>query len=111
MTVSAGGLRWIATRMAAPTAQDAVGQRSAAFTAAGTFPCELRNDQSAEMEYADGVVVRRMWVVRARWQAVQNCGLTERDRLSVDGRILRINSIVNVQMSDRSASIMCEELN
>jgi head-tail adaptor len=109
--ISAGRIRrFFATRLAASTAQDALGMRVNAWTEAGSFPCELRNDSTTESSYADGVAVRRMFEVRARWQAVANTGLTEVDRLQVGNRTLRITGIRNIDEMDRAAVISCEEI-
>lgn len=109
--ISGGRIRrFTATRMAASTAQDALGMRSNTWTAAGSFPCELRNDSTSESSYADGVAVRRMFEVRARWRAVANTGLTELDRLQVGARTLRITGIRNIDEMDRAAVISCEEI-
>jgi head-tail adaptor len=108
--ISGGRLRWTATRLAASTAQDALGMRGATFSAGGTFRCDLREDSASEQQYADGVAVVRNCEVRARWQAVQNSGLTELDRLSVRGRTLRIDSIRNLDERDRVAVIACTEV-
>ena len=86
--ISAGRLRSTATMMQASTAQDALGLRTNTFTAAGTFPCDVRNNSAQEQQYADGVAVRRQFELRARWQRVDNLGLTEVDRIDVDGRTL-----------------------
>jgi len=72
---------------------------------------DMREDSSGEQSYADGVAVIRNVEIRARWQAVQNIGLTELCRLTVRGRTLRINSIRNLDESDRVAVIQCTEVN
>jgi len=108
--ISGGVLQFKATRLAASQSQDALGMRTDVWDAAGTFRCDLRNDSTTEQQYADGVAVRRTCEVRARWQAVQGVGLTEVDRLDVRGRILRVQSIRNLDAADRVAVILCEEI-
>jgi len=108
--ISAGLLKWTATRLAASTAQDTLGLRSDTFTTGADFRCDLRPVSATEQQYADGVAVRRSWEVRARWQRIENIGLTEVDRISVDGRTLRITSILNLDGADRVAVIQCEEV-
>jgi head-tail adaptor len=108
--ISAGLLRWTATMLAASTSQDTLGLRSDTFTTGGTFRCDMRNQSAQEQAYADGVAVRRTWELRARWQRIENLGLTEVDRISVDGRTLKITSIINLDGADRVAVIQCEEV-
>lgn len=108
--ISGGLLRWKATRLQASTTQDALGMRANSWTEAGTFRCDLRNDSTTEQQYADGVAVIRSCELRARWQAVQNVGLTEVDRLTVRGRYLRVQSIRNLDEADRVAVISCQEI-
>ena len=109
--ISAGLLRNKATRLAARTAQDTLGLRSQTFTAGGYFYCDLRNSSASEQAYADGVAVRRQYELRARWTAVSNTGLTEVDRISVNGRTLAIQSIIDLDNAGRVAVIQCEEVN
>lgn len=109
--ISAGRLLFKANRLAASTAQDALGMRTDVWTVGASFRCDMRNDSTSEAPYADGVAVRRTIEIRARWQAVQNSGLTEVDRIQVGGRTLRIQSIRNLDEADRVAVIQCEEIN
>lgn len=109
--ISAGLLKWTATRLAASTAQDALGLRTDSFSADGTFRCDLRPSGSSESPYADGVAVRRNFEIRARWPQIQNIGLSEVDRISVDGRTLRIHTITDLDGAQRVAVIQCEEVN
>lgn len=108
--ISGGLLRWRALRLQASTAQDVLGLRTDAWTAAGYFRCDVRNQSSSEQAYADGVTVRRQFEIRARWPQVANIGLTELDRVSVDGRTLKVQSIINLDGADRVAVIQCEEV-
>ena len=108
--ISGGLLRFTATRMAASTTQDALGLRTDSWTTGSSFRCDIRNDSAQEQGYADGVAVRRMCEVRARWQAVQNAGLTEVDRLAVRGRTYAVQSIRNLDEADRVAVIQVEEI-
>jgi head-tail adaptor len=109
--ISGGVLRFTATRLAASTGRDQIGLRTDTWTESGTFRCDVRNDSASESTLADGVAVRRMYEIRARWRQVQNIELTEADRLTVRGRTLRINSIRNLGERDRVAVIMAEEVN
>jgi len=108
--ISAGLLKSTALMLAASTAQDTLGLRSDTFTAGASFRCDLRPVSATEQQYADGVAVRRSWEVRARWQRIENIGLSEVDRIFVDGRTLRITSILNLDGADRVAVIQCEEV-
>ncbi len=105
--ISAGLLKWNATRMSASNTQDALGLRSDSFTAAQTFRCDLRPTGSSESPYADGVVVRRNFEIRARWPRISSIGLKEIDRISVDGRTLRIHTITDLDGAQRVAVIQC----
>lgn len=108
--ISAGLLKWKALRLQASTVQDVLGLRTDAWTAAGYFRCDLRNQSASEQSYADGVTVRRQWEIRARWPQIAGIGLTELDRVSVDGRTLKVQSIINLDGADRVAVIDCEEV-
>jgi hypothetical protein len=108
--ISAGVLSSKARRLRASTAQDTLGLRSDTFTADQYFRCDVRNSSANESAYADGVAVKRQFELRARWPQVVNIGLTEVDRISVDGRTLRIGSIINLDNADRVAVISCEEV-
>ena len=108
--ISAGRLTWRATMLSASSSQDALGLRTDAFTSGASFPCDLRNQSATEQNYADGVAIRATWEVRARWRRIANIGLSAVDRLSVDGRTLRINSIVDLEGAHRVAVIQCEEV-
>ena len=109
--ISAGLLKYTATRMSASTAQDALGLRTDSFTAGGSFRCDLRASGSSESPYADGVAVRRNFEIRARWPQIAAIGLKEVDRISVDGRTLRIHTITDLEGARRVAVIQCEEVN
>ena len=108
--ISAGLLKWKATRLAASTAQDALGLRSDTFSSAQTFRCDLRPTGSSESPYADGVAVRRNFEIRARWPRIDSIGLAEIDRISVDNRTLRIHTITDLDGAGRVAVIQCEEV-
>jgi len=108
--IGAGRLRFVATRMTAATAQDALGGRDDVYTAGSSFRCDLRDQGASETAYADGVAVIRNFEVRARWNTVENVGLTEIDRLSVRGKTLRIEAITNLDEADRLAVIQCVEV-
>ena len=106
--ISAGRLRFLATIEKPSVSQDALGMRPDAWTTGGTFRADLRSDNGAEAQYADGVAVTRTYEVRARWQAIT--GLTEIDRLQIRGHTLKINSIRNLDEADRVAVIDCTEV-
>jgi hypothetical protein len=109
--ISGGVLRWTATRQTPSSTLDALGMRTATWTDAGTFRCDLREDSAVEQTYGDGVAVVRSVELRARWQAVQQAGLTEVDRVTVRGRTLKIQPIRNLDEADRVAVIQCVEVN
>jgi head-tail adaptor len=108
--ISGGRLTYTAQRLEASTAQDTLGLRSDVFSADATFRCDLRPVSATEQAYADGVTVRRSWEIRARWQRIVNIALTEVDRLLVDGRTMRITSILDLDGAGRVAVIQCEEV-
>jgi hypothetical protein len=108
--ISGGTTRTKFTRLAAPASTDAIGLRTANFTAAGVFWGGFRTDSVSEQQYADGVAVRRFCEIRARWLSIQQIGLTELDRLSVGARTLRITAIRNLDEADRVAIISAEEV-
>lgn len=108
--ISGGVLTHKATRLIASNSRDQIGLRTDTWTTGKSFRCDLRNDSSNEQTLSDGIVVRRAYEVRARWQAVANAGLTEVDRLSVGGRTLRITAIRNLGEKDRVAVISAEEI-
>lgn len=109
--ISGGVLRWTATASEPSATLDSLGMRGTTWNDIGTFRCDLREQSAAEQGYADGVAVVRTVEVRARWAAVQGVGLTEVCRLTVRNRLLRINSIQNLDESDRVAVIQCTEVN
>jgi head-tail adaptor len=109
--ISGGNLRWTATATEPSTTLDQIGMRGTTWSDLGTFRCDMREDSATEQSYADGVAVVRNLEIRARWQAVQNIGLTELCRITVRGRLLRINSIQNLDEADRVAVIQCTEVN
>lgn len=108
--ISAGTLRTKVIRLAAPTGQDAVGMRNTTFTQSGFFWGGFRATSVSEQAYADGVVVRRICEIRARWADVQQSGLTEVDRVLVNGRTLKVTAIENLDEADRVAVISAEEI-
>jgi len=91
--------------------RDALGLREPAFTAGAYFRCELMPMSVIEQPYADGVIVKRTFEVRCRWQTVEMLGITEVDRIIVDGRTLRIQSIINRENDFKEAQILAEEIN
>lgn len=109
--ISGGVLRWSATASTPSTTLDALGMRGTTWNDIGSFRCDMREQSATEQGYADGVAVVRNVEIRARWAAVQGVGVTEVCRLTVRGRLLRINSIQNLDESDRVAVISCTEVN
>ena len=108
--ISGGVLTNKATRLIASSSRDQIGLRSDIWTTGESFRCDLRNDSSNEQTLADGIAVRRAYEIRARWKAVENSGLTEVDRLSVNGRVLRITAIRDMAEKHRVAIISAEEI-
>jgi head-tail adaptor len=108
--ISGGVLTHKATRLIASSSRDQIGLRADTWNTGASFRCDLRNDSSNEQTLADGIAVRRAYEVRARWRAVQNAGLTEVDRLSIDGRVLRITAIRDMGEKHRVAIISAEEI-
>lgn len=91
--------------------RDALGLREPAFTAGAFFRCELMPMSVIEQPYADGVIVKRSFEVRCRWQTLEMLGISEVDRIIVDGRTLRIQSIINRENDYKEAVILAEEIN
>ena len=108
--ISAGQLHWSATRLIASASRDALGMRTDSWTNGITFPVSMRQVTAAETQYADGVAVRRNCEVRARWPALVAAGVTEVDRLLVDGLTLRITSIIDLDEAGRVGVIQCEQV-
>lgn len=109
--ISGGRLRWKARVNRATTSTDNMGRRQNTYTTAGYVRVDLREAGSAEQVYADGVAVVGQWEVRCRWQDVGRLTITELDRLTVRNKLLRIESIVNLDERDRVAVISCREVN
>ena len=95
----------------ASTRRDALGLREPAFDPGAFFRCELMPMSVIEQPYADGVIVKRSFEVRCRWQTVEMLGISEVDRIIVDGRTLRIQSIINRDNDYMEAQILAEEIN
>lgn len=92
------------------TATDDLGHGVQTYTGIGSLRCDLRDVGADERAYAQGVAIVRNFLVVCRWQDVQRLALTERDRLTVRGHVLRINAIRNVDERDRRAEIDCTEV-
>ncbi len=111
-TRTSSGRYWrVAQVLKAATSQDALGMRADNWVDGNTFRCELRPQSVVETPYADGIVVRRSFEIYARYKSVQNAGISEVDRIEVDGRLLRIQSIQNLGNDFIEAQIVAEEIN
>ena len=108
--ISAGRLRFLATVYTASASQDALGLRDDTFVAASQFRVDMRSDNAAEAQYADGVAVVQTYELRARWLAWIASGCTTLDRLNVRGHTLRITGVRNLDEADRVAVITCTEV-
>lgn len=108
--ISGGLLRWRAVQLIQSTTADALGIKTNTWADGAVFRVDMRESAASEQQYADGVAVVRSVEIRARWQAVENAGLTEANRLSVRGRTLKINAIRNLDERDRVAVIDCTEV-
>jgi head-tail adaptor len=109
---TSSGRYWrVAQVLKASSSQDALGMRADNWVDGHTFRCELRNQSTTETPYADGVVVRRSFEIYARYKSVKNAGVSEVDRIEVDGRLLRIQSITNLGNDFIEAQIVAEEIN
>jgi head-tail adaptor len=108
--LNSGRNRWKARVSRATTSTDSLGRRQNTFTTAGYLRCDIRENGSAEQVYADGVAVVGSWEVRCRWQDIGRLTITELDRLTVRSKLLRIESIVNLDERDRVAVIQCREV-
>lgn len=109
--ISGGRLLFSATVKRASTTTDALGRRTNTFSTIGDCRCDLRSSGNSEQNYADGVANVINWEVRVRWPNVARLGITTLDRLSIDGKTLRINAITNLDMAYRVAVIDCTEVN
>lgn len=108
--ISAGRLRFTATIKRESTT-DTLGKKEKNFsTTVGTFRCDLRDLGASEVVYAEGVAAVRSYEVLARWQAIEDEGLLETDRLLIDGMTFRINGILNENNRDRLATIDVQEV-
>jgi hypothetical protein len=108
--ISAGRLRFTAT-IKRENSTDNLGKKEKNFsTTVGTFRCDLRDVGAIETDYGMGVAATRQYEVRARWQAVEDEGLLETDRLQIDGMTLNIKGIRNEENRDRLAIIDVEEI-
>ena len=108
--ISAGRLRFTAT-IKRETNVDNLGKKEKSFaTEVGSFRCDLRDVGSFETAYASGVAAIRTWEVLARWQAIEELGMLETDRLEIDGKIMSIKGIRNETNRDRLATIEVEEI-
>ena len=110
MSTTSGKYWKKARALKASTTQDAMGMRTDNWVAGEYFRCELRNNSTIEMPYADGVIVRRTFEILMRWQTLKNLAISEVDRITVDGMTLRIQSITNVAMNSMQASIIAEDV-
>lgn len=108
--ISAGTTRNKCYRLIAPSAQDNIGMRTTTFTQGGFFWGGFRATSVQEVAYADGIAVRKTCDVRARWNDVAQSGLSEVDRLSINGRTFRVLGIENLEEAFRVAVISCEEI-
>lgn len=109
--ISAGLLRFEAQRLERSSGRDALGRPFENWTPRSTFRVGLRDLGAAEISYAEGVAVERRFEVVARWQSVVEASVTESDRLSCEGRTLRILSITDTANMQRRAVIQCVEVN
>lgn len=109
--ISGGRLLFSATVLKASSSVDALGRRVSTFTSGNDCRCDLRSQGNSEQNYADGVANVINWEVRIRWPNVSRLNITTLDRLSVDGKTLRINGITNLDMAYRVAVIDCTEVN
>jgi alpha/beta superfamily hydrolase len=108
--ISGGRLRFRAT-IKRESNSDNLGKRNKTFaTTVGTFRCDLRDVGATEGDYSLGVAAVRSYEIHARWQAVQEEGLLETDRLVVDGMTFNINGIRNEGNRDRLAIIDVTEV-
>jgi head-tail adaptor len=108
---SGSGRYWRKARaLKASTSQDAMGMRTDNWVNGEHFRCELRNNSTVEMSYADGVIVRRTFEILMRWQTLVALAISEVDRITIDGMTLRIQSITNVAQGFMEASIIAEEV-
>lgn len=108
--ISAGRMRFTATIKRESNVDDYGKKESTFGTTVGTFRCDLRNLGATEVDYGEGVSSVNTWEVYARWQAISALGLLETDRLSVDGKTLRISGIENEDNRDRLAIITGVEI-
>lgn len=108
--ISAGRLRFRA-QIKRESTSDNLGKKNKTFgTTVGYFRCDLRDIGASEGEFSEGVAAIRSYECLARWQAVEELGLLETDRLVIDGMTFRINGIRNEGNRDRLATIDITEV-
>jgi len=105
-----GLFRHTATILRPTGSKDSLGLRADSWTESGTFRCRIDEQSAGEQGYADGVAVVRTVELRAWWRSVVNLALSEIDRVSVRGRVLRVNAVRNLDEGDRTAVIECTEV-
>lgn len=93
--IGAGMLRTRARVMRQDATRDELGRLADTWSGAGQFRCELRDLGGAEQTWGHGASVVRRFELRARWGTLSAIGVTERDRVIVDDRLLRIDSITD----------------
>lgn len=112
--ISGGRLRFRATIQRNTSNVDNVGKKTQTFSTIGTFRCDVVDISASEIVYADGATPLRVYELYARWDAIAQHSMTERDRLSValGDRTLTLNvsGIRDSMMKGRLAIITCEEV-
>ena len=108
--ISAGRLRFQA-QVKRESTYDNVGKRNNNFaTTVGYFRCDLEDVGSTETEYADGIATINTWLCYARYDIINQLGVTTADRLIIDGKTYRINGIRNEHGRNRLSTLEITEV-
>lgn len=104
--MQAGKLRHRATVQRRQEALDSRGQLSDTWQSLFTIRCAVETGGGGERESANKNYATGNYVVHTRW----NCRVNEKDRLCIDGRILEIGNVENVNLRNREMILSCTEV-
>lgn len=106
--IEAGKLKDSVTIIKPPNTPDSSGQRNPTFVTHRIVPADvvqLSGKESVQARQLYGAVATR---VRIRWRDAE--GVTSIMRVIVDGRVLNINSVVDVGRKRQMVEMICTEL-
>lgn len=108
--MSAGRLRFVSTVATPSSTLDAFGRRVNTWTNLGSLRVSMKENGASEQTYAEGIATVANYELRCRWQDIGRLGVTETDRITVRGKLLKINGIQNLDERDRFAVLDCTEV-